>query len=105
MIRQQKRKIINRKTIDYTCPVDLEVVKILHAHAIENNLDKESVAADISFETLKQIRKDVFKSIPDIIEICTGDFVEAEIIEEDQGESNEQQPERNDGVESPVSVG
>jgi hypothetical protein len=80
--RPEKRKIINRKGFDYECPVDIEVLKILHEHAVMNNLDQEVVAADMSLETIKKIRKDVFKSIPDIIERCTDEnIVDAEIIE------------------------
>lgn len=77
MLRVEKRKIINRKGFDYQCPVDIEVVKILHEYAIANNLDKEVVAADMSLDTIKKIRKDVFKSIPDIIDQC---IIDAEII-------------------------
>lgn len=72
--RTERRKVINRKDLDYDCPVDKEVVKLLHEYAIEYGaiLDDDSgrvaTGSQLNIETLKQIRKDVFKSIPGILE-------------------------------------
>ena len=79
MNRAEQRKIINRKDLDYDCKVDQEVIKVLHDYGISQQGDNQAVASQCSIETIKKIRKDVFKSIPDILEV---EYVDAEIIDE-----------------------
>ncbi len=79
--RKQKKEVINRKEIDPNCPVDKLVINVLHAHGIrQQGKDKEAVACQASIETIKLIRKDVFKSNPDILNDSR--IVEAEIVDD-----------------------
>ena len=93
--RTERRKVINRKDIDYTCPVDREVVNLLHEYAIEYNatFDEEGIldGSQLSIETVKLIRKDILKQMPGILDgdntVISGDVevIDAEVVNETGG--------------------
>ena len=94
--RTTKRKVINRKDLDPTCPVDFNVIGILQQYgALRSTLDVEMeggeaglpLGCSCSLDTIKMIRKDVLASNPDILDNpftpAYADGIEdAEIVEE-----------------------
>ncbi len=65
--RSERRRVIKRKGLDYKgCPVDKLVLEVLHAHSTQ--VGNDNILAEISYETLKMIRSDVFKAHPDILD-------------------------------------
>ena len=64
----RRDKVINRPVLDYSCPVDVEVVKVLQEYANSQGHVSGELLADMELKTLKKVRRDVFKSIPGILD-------------------------------------